>query len=284
MHLNRREFLRLSGVGLGRLLLGKPSRARKTGKAMLYDASKCVGCRACQNACKDWNDLPVESTDAAGIYESPRELSAETWTLIRVAERDRAWSFYKYQCMHCAEASCANVCPTGAAAHRGEFVVIDQTWCIGCGYCVQACPFNVPHRSEITGTARKCTFCFDRVSEGKWPACADRCPTGALVYGQRDEILARAKERVEALKGEGFPQAHLYGEKELGGLGLISILTLPTEAYGLPRLPRVSTSNLIGQWASGVLAAGVVTALPFWLLFKRKETLTAEQGSEEGGK
>jgi formate dehydrogenase iron-sulfur subunit len=287
MGLNRRQFLQVSGVGLGTLVLGRlsmaeisraeMSRAEKTGQAMLYDASKCVGCRACQAGCRGWNQLPVESTDGAGIYESPRELSAETWTVIKLAREGDDWSFFKHQCMHCDDASCVNVCPTGAAAHRGEFVLFDQAQCIGCGYCVQACPFNVPHRSESSGTARKCTFCIDRVSapadqaKGNWTSCAAACPTGALVYGSRAELLPIAKERVELLKTDGFPQASLYGEKELGGLGVLSVLTLPPEAYGLPSPPQVATGKVGGQWASGVIAAGVAVVLPFWLIVKRRE-------------
>jgi formate dehydrogenase iron-sulfur subunit len=276
MGLNRREFLWLSGAGLGTLFLGGPamaeiSRTEKAGQAMLYDASKCVGCRACQAGCKGWNKLPAVTTDADGLYESPRDLSAETWTIIKLAEQGEDWSFFKYQCMHCDEASCVNVCPTGAAAHNGEFVLFDQAQCIGCGYCVQACPFNVPHRSEQSGTARKCTFCIDRVREGDWTSCAAACPTGALIYGSRTELLSVARERVEILKTDGFPQASLYGEKELGGLGVLSILTLPAEAYGLPSLPQVATDGIIGQWASGAVAAGVVLVLPFWLIAKRRD-------------
>jgi formate dehydrogenase iron-sulfur subunit len=238
---------------------------------MLYDASKCVGCRACQAGCKGWNKLPAEVADAAGIYESPRGLSAETWTVIKLAQQGEARSFFKYQCMHCDEASCVNVCPTGAAAHRGEFVTFDQAQCIGCGYCVQACPFNVPHRSEDTGTARKCTFCIDRVSQGDWTACAAACPTGALIFGPRTELLTTAKERVEVLRTSGFAESSLYGEKELGGLGVLSILTLPPAAYGLPDLPKDSTGRVTGQWASGILATGLAILLPAWFIVNRRE-------------
>jgi formate dehydrogenase iron-sulfur subunit len=286
MRLSRKDFLKqLSATSLGCLLFrtSGEARAEKTGLGMLYDASKCVGCRACQMACKDWNKLPAESTDTAGIYESPRNLSADTWTLIKVAEQGDAWSFGNYQCMHCAQASCVSVCPTGAAAHHGELVLIDQAWCIGCGYCVQACPFNVPHKSHTAGTARKCTFCFDRLNSVGLPACADACPTGALTWGQRDQLLPLAKERVEFLKKNGSPEAHLYGENELGGLGRLSILTLPTEAYGVPESPTFATANVAAQWLSGLVTAGVVAAVPFWLLFRRQRAPEAEEETGGGG-
>jgi len=283
MHPSRREFLQLSGFGLGGLLLGKAPNLEKTGKGMLYDASKCVGCRACQMACKIWNTLPSESTDAEGIYESPRHLSGDTWTMIKLAEQGDVWSFANYQCMHCAQASCVSVCPTGAAAHTGEFVLIDQHWCIGCGYCVQACPFNVPHRSESSGTARKCTFCFDRASVGDQPACADACPTGALTWGERDELLVKGKERVEVLRASGFGDAHLYGERELGGLGRLSVLTLPLEAYGLPQSPRYATGNVALQWLSGIVTAAIVAVVPFWLL-QRRQAAARRREETAGGR
>ncbi len=282
MHLSRRDFLHLSGVGLGGLLWHKPSSPQKTRMGMLYDSSKCVGCRACQMACKNWNQLDSESNDREGIYESPLDLSADTWTLIKLAEHGDAWSFSNYQCMHCAEASCVSVCPTGAATHNGEFVVIDQEWCVGCGYCVQACPFNVPHRSEKTGTARKCTFCNDRAANGDQPACASACPTGALTWGQRDELLVKAKDRVDALRVGGFADASLYGESELGGLGRLSVLTLPLEAYGLPQSPRYATASLALQWLSGLVTAAVVAVVPFWLLHRREEVAQRRPGSSGG--
>jgi len=146
---------------------------------------------------------------------------------------------------------------------------------------VQACPFNVPHRSEQSGTARKCTFCIDRVSEGRWTSCAAACPTGALIYGSRAELLPAAKERVELLKTDGFPQASLYGEQALGGLGVLSILTLPAEAYGLPSQPKVSTGTILGQWASGIVTAGALLLLPLWLIVRRRGSEPAVRGGGE---
>jgi formate dehydrogenase iron-sulfur subunit len=290
MTLSRKDFFHVSGASLGGLLLGRRSpQARKTGLAMLYDATKCVGCRACENACKDWNNLPRLSNDPGDLYSSPLDLEAEQWNLIRVAQRGDSWSFMSYQCHHCDEASCVSVCPTGAAHHEREFVEINEQWCIGCGYCVEACPFGVPHLSEITSTARKCTFCIDRVgveargehqfdwwTPSDWPACAAACPTGALTWGQRDDLLPKAKQKVEALKTSGYPDAYLYGETELGGLGKLSIHPLPTEEYGLPVSPRFATRNVGLQWLSGMVTAAAISVVPFWLLSRR------QRATEEG--
>ena len=291
MQLNRRDFLRWSAAGAGVLLLdATPSQkavASPAAMAMVYDATKCVGCKACQVACKRWNKLPPESAEGLELYDSPLGLSATTWTLIKVrksTEGNKVLApFIKYQCMHCAQASCVSVCPTGAAAHHGEYVLIDQTWCIGCGYCVAACPFDVPHLGEPKSTARKCTFCIDRVTQGQWPACAEACPVEALTFGPRAELLAMAKERVQTLRNNGTPQAHLYGETELGGLGYMCVLREPASLYGLPDVPRLATMNVLGQWLSGLVTAGVIAAVPFWLFFRRREELVAKKKLEGGG-
>jgi len=288
MRFSRRGFLKLSTAGVSGLLLAGVARekasAMSTQMAMLYDASKCIGCRACEKGCKRWNKLPQVSTDSEGLYETPRDLSADTWTMIKLREigpeETGDFPFCKYQCMHCVQASCVSVCPTGAAAHRGEYVVIDQNWCIGCGYCVAACPFNVPHLGEPKGSARKCTFCFDRVTVGQSPACVEACPAGALSFDERSTLLNMAEERVRTLKTNGSPDAHLYGASELGGLGVIYILPRPTSLYGLPPAPKLATSNVLLQWLSGLVAAGTIAMLPFWLLFRRKEELVADS---EGG-
>ena len=259
-------------------------------KAILIDTSKCTACRGCQVACKQWNDLPAEETKNVGSYQNPQSLSAVTWKLVTFREDDEGdefkWLFLPTQCMHCAEASCVSVCPTGAAHHRGDTVLIDQALCIGCGYCVQACPFDVPHSmpgaadGDPKGTARKCTFCIDRTSNGLQPACAKTCPAGASSYGERSELLTRGKARVQQLRSKGRLAASLYGEHELGGLKVMFVLEDSPDKYGLPTNPQVATKNVLGQWLSGFVATGIVAALPFWLLTKRKREVAARKGGE----
>ncbi len=253
-------------------------------KARLIDVSKCIACRACQIACKQWNELPAEHTTQRGTYENPPELSGSTWIKVEFRERPGEWLFRAHTCMHCTDASCEKVCPTGAISHQGEVVIIDQKWCIGCGYCVQACPFNVPHKDEITGTARKCRFCIDRITNGLAPACATTCPTGTIQFGERADLLAAAQERVQTLRANGSPNATLYGEDEMGGLHTLYVLTDRPSVFSLPEAPQLATSTAWAQWLGGIITAGVVAAIPFWLLFRRRKQIEEEQESKvEGG-
>ena len=269
-------------------------------KAILYDATRCTACRGCQAACKQWNEndesIPTEENGVEahnwGSYENPPKLSANTWLRIGFTEVERNgkvdWLFTRHACMHCTEASCEQVCPTEAISHQDGIVIIDQEWCIGCGYCVQACPFHVPHKDEILGTARKCTLCttpgLNRLDEGWEPACVKTCPTDALIIGDKTTLLADGKRRVAALKANGYSNAYLYGENELGGLHLLYVLDDSPEVYGLPESPRVAISTSVGQWLSGIITAGVVAAIPFWFLFRRKKQMEAEEESKvEGG-
>jgi formate dehydrogenase iron-sulfur subunit len=257
MEVKRRDFLRLSGVALASGVivpwsLPEVQFSPQDQLGILYDSSKCVGCRACQMACKRWNELPAETEDApklaaemenvSRLYDAPRDLSANTWTLIKLNKRsENDWHFMSYQCMHCTDAACVTVCPTGALYkdERG-FTAYDESKCIGCGYCTQFCPYGVPHLkvgSVLTGEAKaaKCTFCQDRVYSGiGGPFCATSCPVGALVWGSRAELLEQAKQRVEYLKGRGFTSVQLYGEHEAGGLGRLSIIFGEPVEYGLP--------------------------------------------------
>ena len=263
-------------------------------RAMLIDESRCMGCRGCQVACKQWNDLPGEETENLGSYENPPELSGITWTKIKYTEKIEGdhvkWLFLKQGCMHCTNASCESVCPSGAIRHYGETVIIDQEWCIGCGYCVAACPFDSVHSLyEVTGggeekaTARKCTFCIDRATNDLPPACVKTCPASALNWGDRNEMIAQGKARVAALRANGHPKAEFYGEHELGGLHRLFVLVDEPSAYGLPERPRYATANVLGQWLAGIVTAGVVAAVPFWLLFKRQRAAEAKEEVTGGG-
>jgi formate dehydrogenase iron-sulfur subunit len=241
---NRRDFLKLSGAGLSGLLLHPPAQALAStpaGKelAILYDASKCIGCRACERACKAHNGLPAPE-------EANTELSATAWNLIvaRKGVGPDDQPFFNYQCMHCTDAACAMACPSDALSiDENGFVAFDQDRCIGCGYCTEFCPFGIPHLGDvnlITGEARaaKCTFCQDKIEAGTGgPSCAEACPTGALTWGERGTLLAEAKTRVAELKTEGHSGALLYGEHEAGGLHRMSILLDAPSAYGLPDDP-----------------------------------------------
>ena len=251
MSLNRRQFIKLAGLGAGGMLLSpqgaKTSKAFSAANevALLYDPTECIGCRACQNACKDWNGTRAE-LDPTGLYDAPKELSADTWTLIKLTNVQTDWPFFNYQCMHCTDAACVTVCPTGALHKDAKgFVAFDQDKCNGCGYCTQFCPFGVPHLGDvnlITGQAKaaKCTFCQDRMQTGiGGPFCAESCPTEALIWGRRETLLKEARARVPDLKAEGYGKARLYGESEAGGLHRLSILLDEPSAYGLPVDPQV---------------------------------------------
>jgi formate dehydrogenase beta subunit len=279
MKLARREFLKVSGAAAGFVLLrpsklitpvkAKANTDSLAGVAMLVDVSKCIGCWWCYAACKNYNNLPQTMRPSP---DDPPELTGHTWTtLFTLHKGGNEWSSRKHACMHCVDASCEQVCPTGAISHHGAAVVIDQEWCIGCGYCVQACPFGVPHKDEHVGTARKCTFCIDRISNGEKPACADACPTGAIQFGERTDLIEVAKTRVKALNSEGYPSANLYGEHESGGLHVLYVLTDQPSVYGLPEAPQVATSQAAFKWLSGAVVAGIIAVLPFWLLFRRKK-------------
>jgi formate dehydrogenase iron-sulfur subunit len=213
--------------------------------------------------------------------DDPPELSGHTWTTLYTLNKgDNTWSARKHACMHCVEASCEQVCPTGAISHNGAAVVIDQEWCIGCGYCVQACPFGVPHKDEHVGTARKCTFCVDRISNGEIPACADACPEGAIQFGERDSLLNTAGARVEYLKSNGYPKANLYGEYESGGLHVLYVLDDEPAVYGLPGEVQIAGSKTWVKWLSGVIAGVILASIPFWIVFKRKKR-QKESGESE---
>ncbi len=255
-----------------------------TNYAIYFDSSKCIACRSCQVSCKQWNDREAEITENRGSYENPAHLSSQTWLRITFREgtkqnNDPFWFFGRNSCLHCTDAPCVSVCPTGAMAHvNNNYVVVDTDWCIGCRYCVQACPYEVPRFNEKLGVVEKCTFCVDRVQNGYQPACVKSCPDSALEFGDRDKMIGKAKARIAKLKGQGFSKARIYGDKELSGQHVINILLDEPEAYGMPSKPKGTGTQIATDWGSGVAAAAVMATLPIaWAVNRRMNAKKEEK-------
>ena len=238
------------------------------------DTSVCIGCKACEVACKEWNNVPEDGLNfLTSSYDHTGELSADTWRHVafieqRVAAPDEGkeglrWLMSSDVCKHCTSAACLDVCPTGALM-RTEFgtVVVQDDVCNGCGYCVSACPFGVIARRESDGGAHKCTLCYDRIGDGLTPACAKACPTESIQFGPLDELRERAQLRVTELHDAGRPEAQLYGADPgdgIGGAGAFFLLLDQPEVYGLPPDPVVTTRDLprLWRWAAAAATAFV---------------------------
>jgi len=205
--------------------------------AVLVDPERCIGCRGCQVTCKRWNNKPAEKTGFSNGWTNPPKLSYNTYTHIQFkldhnqTNGDTDWIFFNWRCMQCKNPACKEACPVNAITKYEEGpVVIDVDRCIGCKFCVSACPFDVPKFNKTTGKVDKCTMCYDRVPN-KEPACVQTCPTGALVFGERATIIQKAKERKTELNG------YIYGDvdnKPLGGTSFIYVLKEKPSFYGLP--------------------------------------------------
>ena len=250
------------------------ARGAHTGQvAKLIDVTKCIGCKACQVACMEWNDLRDEIGTCTGHYENPADLGDQTWTLMRFAEYenpkgDLEWLIRKDGCMHCADPGCLKACPAPGAIVQYANGIVDfhEENCIGCGYCIAGCPFNIPRISKNDRKAYKCTLCSDRVSVGLEPACVKTCPTGAIVFGTKDDMKLHAAERIEDLKSRGFDKAGLYDPAGVGGTHVMYVLhhaDQPQLYSGLPDEPKISA--MIGLWkgATKPLAVFAIVATAF---------------------
>ena len=255
------------------------------------DTTVCIGCKACEVACKQWNDLPADGTAfrKGGSYDHTGELSASTWRHVRFVETliDRGedldlagvaagtvaldrWVFMSDVCKHCTNAGCMDACPTGALI-RTEFetVIVQPDVCNGCGYCIPSCPFGVIDRDPYDGRAAKCTLCYDRLEDGLEPACAKSCPTDSIQFGPLAELRERAAGRLAELHARGLEGAYLYGADEdmAGGLGAFFLLTEPPERFGLPAAAEspvqenAPLANLSGLLAASAGLLGVVAGV-----------------------
>jgi formate dehydrogenase iron-sulfur subunit len=234
--------------------------------AKLIDISKCIGCKACQVACMQWNDLQGEIGHNHGDYQNPRDLNDTTWTLMRFyevePEPDRLeWLIRKDGCMHCADPGCLASCPAPGAIVRYSNGIVDfhQEHCIGCGYCITGCPFNIPRLSKQDEKAYKCTLCSDRVAVGLAPACVKTCPTGAITFGGKDEMIRHAETRVADLRERGFVKAGLYDPPGVGGTHVMYVLQHADrpELYGLPKDPTISP--LVELWKGAAKPLAIAT-------------------------
>ncbi|MBB4790187.1 MULTISPECIES: 4Fe-4S dicluster domain-containing protein [Streptomyces] len=250
------------------------------------DTSVCIGCKACEVACKEWNAIPEDGLELTGMsYDNTRALGASTWRHVAFVEQPRPdgrtrlpladgqqaaeepapdggevrWLMSSDVCKHCTHAACLDVCPTGSL-FRTEFgtVVVQQDICNGCGYCVPACPYGVIEQRPADGRAFKCTLCYDRLGTGLEPACAKACPTESIQFGPLEELRERAALRVDELHRAGVTDARLYGhdpDNGVGGDGAFFLLLDEPEVYGLPPDPVVTTRDLPAMWRHAGAAA-----------------------------
>lgn len=296
--MSRKNFLKAAGASLlaapfvvsgiakaaeesSETLVGEP-------KAILVDVRRCIGCKACQVACKAWNKLSAEKTEVSEAeYTNPPEFSSTTWKVVRFKEIGSydssvagtgglKWRMVSDQCKHCLDPYCVSVCPTGALWKRKDGPVLyDVNLCIGCKYCIMACPWHVPQFDEEIKAIRKCTFCFDRLDAGMEPACVMTCPTDALQFGDRGEILEKAQDDVDN------EDAYIYGKDEAGGTSLIFISDVALTELGLPQVGRETPAVFNFDMLRNVSIIGIVGAVAMgglWVYSKRR---AMGEGTEE---
>ncbi|MBO0764709.1 MAG: formate dehydrogenase subunit beta [Hyphomicrobiaceae bacterium] len=235
----------------------EPPARQLTPVAKLIDVSKCIGCKACQAACLEWNDLREEIGYNHGVLDNPLDLTADSLTVMRFTEwvnpdtQNLEWLIRKDGCMHCADPGCLKACPSPGAIVQYSNGIVDfiHENCIGCGYCIKGCPFNIPRISKKDNTVYKCTLCSDRIAVGQGPACQKACPTQAIVFGTKQEMKQWADLRIKDLKSRGFRNAGLYDPPGVGGTHVMYVLhhlDQPHIYAGLPDNPRISP--LVELW------------------------------------
>jgi len=318
MSIKRRDFLKAAVSGSAAAALPATTEARgnleppPNAVGMLYDATLCIGCKACMVGCKEANDMPVENADQSPIWDMPTDTSGKTLNIIKLYRNGTAevkdreidgFSFVKRHCMHCVDPGCISVCPTTAMRKDPDTGVVTHhpDACIGCRYCVWACPYNIPKWDfeEAFGQIHKCQFCNHRLVEGKLPACVEHCPTGASLFGTREELLEEAHRRLEMEPGStyAYPRNTLqddsrheaivphyidqvYGESQGGGTQVMVLAGVPFDDLDLPILPERSYAS-ISETIQGTVYKGMVAPLALLggLMFVTRRTL--KKGDDE---
>ena len=274
--------------------LPKPER-QLTPVAKLIDVSKCIGCKACHSACAEWNDTAPEIEHNVGMFENPHDLTPDMFTLMRFSEFENPetgnfeWLIRKDGCMHCEDPGCLKACPAPGAIVQYSNGIVDfiHENCIGCGYCITGCPFNIPRVSKTDHKSYKCTLCSDRVAVGQGPACAKACPTQAIVFGAKEDMIEHANMRVADLKSRGYENAGIYDPEGVGGTHVFYVLhhaDQPELYSGLPANPQISpvvrgwkgVTKTIGLAIIGAAAVGSI----LHGLFARANRVSAEEERE----
>jgi formate dehydrogenase iron-sulfur subunit len=247
--------------------------------AKLVDISRCIGCKGCEVACKEWNDLKVEPTENFGSYQSHPDLSSNTWLLMRFNEVETEdgglnWLITKDACHHCEEPGCLYACPSPGAIVQYENGIVDfnQDNCIGCQYCVAGCPFDIPRFDAATKKVYKCNMCIDRVECGLEPACVKTCPTNAISWGTKEDMLALAEQKVEGLKQRGLANAVVYNPAGVGGTHMMYVVPHgdQLDGYHLPADPVASPGpfqglSVLKQVGSYLFGAGLLATVLHYL-------------------
>ncbi|MEE8128662.1 MAG: formate dehydrogenase subunit beta [Vicinamibacterales bacterium] len=250
----------------------------------LVDISKCIGCKGCEVACKEWNELKVEPTANFGSYQSHKDLSPNTWLLMRFneieVEGNLQWLIKKDACLHCEEPGCLYACPAPGAIvqYTNGIVDFNQENCIGCQYCVTGCPFDIPRFDKATRTVSKCNMCIDRVEAGLEPACVKTCPTNAISWGSKADMLALAARKIETLNARGYANAAVYNPAGVGGTHMMYVVPHGDrlEDYQLPSNPTASPAPLTAlgfakRLGAYLLGFSVVGAFAHLLSFGQEE-------------
>lgn len=298
MSLQSQDIIRRSATSS----LTPPPQARdhKIEVAKLIDVTTCIGCKACQVACSEWNDIRDEVGHNFGVYDNPADLSAKTWTLMRFDEHETEsgkleWLIRKDGCMHCADPGCLKACPAPGAIIQYANGIVDfqSEQCIGCGYCIAGCPFNIPRINKQDNKAYKCTLCSDRVAVGQEPACVKTCPTGAIQFGAKEDMKEVAAARVADLNKRGYDKAGLYDPQGVGGTHVMYVLhhaDQPELYHKLPKDPAIS--DTVGLWKGmlkplatiGIAAAGLFGFFHYTTVGpNRADDEEHDEGTEDNG-